>query len=77
LPIEQQDRADVKAKLADKVAKAGFSVGELFGSGRGGKRGTVAIRFRNPKNPSQTWTGRGRRPNWIVAAGGDADRFRV
>ena len=23
---------------------------------------------RNPDNPSQTWTGRGRRPRWLVAA---------
>ena len=74
---EKQERADVKAKLADIAEKAGFSVGELFGSGRGAKRGAVAVKFRNPKDHSQTWTGRGRRPNWIVAAGGDAERFRV
>lgn len=74
---EQQDRADVKAKLADMAAKAGFSVGELFGNGKGGKRGAVAVKFRNPKDPSQTWTGRGRKPNWIVEAGGDVERFRI
>jgi DNA-binding protein H-NS len=74
---EQQERADVKAKIADIASKSGFSVGELFGSGRNGKRGAADIKFRNPKDPSQTWTGRGRKPNWIVAAGGDAERFRV
>jgi len=25
-------------------------------------------RFRNPANPSQTWSGRGRRPQWIKDA---------
>jgi DNA-binding protein H-NS len=74
---EVQDRADVKAKLADIAAKAGFSVGELFGPGRSGKRVAAAIKYRNPKDPSQTWTGRGRKPTWIVAAGGDVQRFRV
>lgn len=73
---EDQDRADVKAKLADMAAKAGFSVKELFG-GRGNRRSANGVKFRNPKDPSQTWTGRGRKPNWIVEAGGDVERFRV
>ena len=73
---EHHDRAEVKAKLAEMATKAGFTVNELFG-GRGAKRGPAAIKFRNPKDPSQTWTGRGRKPNWIVAAGGDIGRFRV
>ena len=74
---EVQDRADVKAKLADIAAKAGFSVGELFGSGRSGKRTAAVRQYRNPKDASQTWTGRGRKPNWLVEAGGDIERFRL
>lgn len=74
---EHQDRAEVKAKLSQVAAKAGYSVGELFGGGRGGKKAAATIKYRNPKDPSQTWTGRGRKPNWIVAAGGDIERFRV
>ena len=74
---EKSDRADVKAKLADMAAKAGFSVGELFGSGRGGKRGAAEVKYRNPKDPTQTWTGRGRRPAWLNEAGGDIERFRI
>jgi len=71
---EKLDRADVKAKAAEMASKAGFSVGELFGSGR---RGLADIKFRNPEDPSQTWTGRGRRPDWITKAGGDIERFRI
>jgi DNA-binding protein H-NS len=37
-------------------------------SGRGGPRGSVAPKFRNPENPSETWAGRGLRPRWLVAA---------
>jgi DNA-binding protein H-NS len=72
---EHEDRAEVKAKLADLASKAGFSINELFG-GRGTKK-AVGVKFRNPQDPSQTWTGRGRKPNWLVEAGGNADRFRV
>jgi DNA-binding protein H-NS len=36
--------------------------------GRGGPRGTVAPKYRNPENPAETWAGRGLRPRWLVAA---------
>jgi DNA-binding protein H-NS len=35
------------------------------GSGRRGKK--VAPKYQNPDNPSETWTGRGRKPLWLVA----------
>lgn len=56
---------EVKEQMAALAAKSGFTVGELFG--RGGKRVSGAIKFKNPKNPAETWTGRGRKPNWLVA----------
>jgi DNA-binding protein H-NS len=36
--------------------------------GRGGARGAVAPKYRNPENPSEAWAGRGLRPRWLVAA---------
>jgi DNA-binding protein H-NS len=62
-----EDAKAVKEQMAALAEKAGFSVAELFGSKRGGKRGPVAVKYRNPKNSDQTWTGRGRKPNWLVA----------
>jgi DNA-binding protein H-NS len=37
-------------------------------SGRGGARGAVAPKYRNPENPSETWAGRGLKPRWLTAA---------
>ena len=71
-----EERSDVRAKMEELARASGFSVAELFG-GRGGKRGKVAPKYRNPKDPSQTWTGRGRRPLWIGKAGGDIERFLI
>ncbi|MEO0618467.1 MAG: H-NS histone family protein [Pseudomonadota bacterium] len=34
---------------------------------KGRKTGKVAAKYRNPKDPSQTWSGRGRRPLWLEA----------
>jgi DNA-binding protein H-NS len=66
-------------KLREKIralAKAeGFTVEELFGFGRGTKRGAVQKvkpKYKNPADPSQKWSGRGRQPVWYrdaVAAG--------
>jgi len=58
-------RVDLKDKIAALADKAGFSVGELFG-GRGRGRPSV-VKYVNPNNRSETWTGRGRKPNWLVA----------
>ena len=36
--------------------------------GRGGARGAVAPKYRNPENPAETWAGRGLKPRWLTAA---------
>ena len=53
------------------------------GGGKGAKNGAASqgqARFRNPADESQTWTGRGRQPRWIVeglAGGKSLDDFRI
>ena len=41
----------------------------------------VATKFRNPDNPSETWTGRGLQPRWMRAAlndgGKNLEDFRI
>jgi DNA-binding protein H-NS len=64
---QSSERAAVKQKLSAIAADAGFDVQDLFGKGRKGK-GTVAAKYRDPKNPMNTWTGRGRMPRWMTAA---------
>ena len=67
---------ELKNKLAEMASKAGFNITELFGHGRKA-RGPVSVKYRHPQDASLTWTGRGRRPRWLVKAGGDIERFRV
>lgn len=60
-----RERQDLRRKIEAMATAQGFSVSELFG-GRG--RGKVSVaKYANPDNPSETWTGRGRKPNWLVA----------
>jgi DNA-binding protein H-NS len=58
--------AETRRKLESELAKLS---GGLVGTGhRGGARGKVAPKYRNPDNPSETWAGRGLKPKWLVAA---------
>ena len=64
------EKAEAKEKILAAAEKTGYSFDELFGKarrGNGGGKGTVAPKYRNPANPSETWTGRGRMPLWIKA----------
>jgi DNA-binding protein H-NS len=63
--VKDRERSDLKQKIASLAENAGFSVGELFGARGRGK--SAAVKFANPDNRSETWTGRGRKPNWLVA----------
>jgi DNA-binding protein H-NS len=72
---QNAERAEVRERLTDLAKKHGFDIRELFGKARKAK-GTVAIKYRDPKNSENTWTGRGRPPRWLAAAtkGGKAKR---
>ena len=59
------DAQATKEQLRQMAEKAGFDIRELYGK-RGPKSSGFA-KYRNPKDTSQTWTGRGRKPNWLVA----------
>lgn len=61
------ERNALKQRLADMAKAQGFSLEEIVGKGRKGK-GSVPVKYRDPKNPENTWTGRGRTPRWLVAA---------
>jgi DNA-binding protein H-NS len=63
----RRERSDIKEKIAALAADSGFSVAELLGTGRGLKGSKVAPKYMNPDNKSETWTGRGRQPRWLVA----------
>ena len=73
--IERQgaERTALREKLTAIAKEAGFDIRELF-DGRAGKRGKVAVKYRD-KN-GNTWTGRGRMPRWLTAAmkGGKAKK---
>lgn len=62
----------VKEKIEALLRHGGLSLQDIFPS-RGkkvakGKTGSVAPKYRDPSDPSVTWSGRGRQPAWFVKA---------
>lgn len=63
--FEDRRKQEALAALEAKAAEMGFSLTELTNR----KSGKIsAPKYRNPEMSSQTWTGRGRKPAWFVAA---------
>ena len=71
----------VRSKLRQLAEAEGYTIAELFGgratkstaaprkaaAKKGRKLGKVAPKYRNPANPKETWTGRGKQPRWLAA----------
>jgi DNA-binding protein H-NS len=71
---QERNRAELRKKIESMVADAGFKLSDIF-SGRGGKGRTVAAKYVNPDDPSETWTGRGRKPRWLTAKIGEGAKI--
>jgi DNA-binding protein H-NS len=65
---QSTERAALRQKMADLAKDHGLSLDEVLGKGRRKGKGSVAVKYRDPKSPENTWTGRGRMPRWMVAA---------
>ena len=69
---------EVFMQMRDLAAKHGLTVEDVIANGgrKRRRRGTgpantgpkSAPKYRNPKDPSKTWTGKGRKPGWIAEA---------
>ncbi|MGN2253205.1 H-NS family nucleoid-associated regulatory protein [Frateuria sp. GZRe12] len=63
---------EVRTKIEALLKSAGLTIDEVYPR-RGGQRSkgpkaAVAPKYRNPENPAQTWSGRGKRPLWFSEA---------
>ncbi|MGR3592510.1 MAG: H-NS histone family protein [Limimaricola soesokkakensis] len=80
---DYQERKQAQARNAAEAAarEFGFSLEELVAS-KGTKKGrpTSPAKYRNPDDPAQTWSGRGRQPQWMREAlenGADREDFLI
>ncbi len=66
---EKKRRSECLAELKDVAKKHGFSLDEFTsGKTKGAAKPKGVAKYANPADKSQTWTGRGRQPNWVKDA---------
>lgn len=85
--IEMRDEiGEILSSKAGQLQKLLTALGEHNGNGRrrgrssGLKGRKVAPKYRNPKNRSETWAGRGAMPRWMAAeikAGKKREHFLI
>lgn len=59
--------ANLCSAIEDMVGESGFSMDEVLQTlqNRPDKKRTIKPKYRNPANPEETWSGRGRKPRWV------------
>lgn len=67
-----EERKALRSTLVEQIHAAGYTVDEIFpGAGALKQKAPASppaqARYQNPDNPEQTWSGRGRKPKWLVA----------
>jgi DNA-binding protein H-NS len=66
--FEERRKKEALVELEEKAKTLGFSLAELTGATAKRKRAPAAPKYANPANPSETWSGRGRKPKWFTQA---------
>ena len=79
---KRKPAAQTKAAVAKVLKASGWTFEELYGKAggsiaapvpkkarkttKGRSTGKVPPKYRNPANPKETWTGRGKQPRWLA-----------
>lgn len=66
--FKDRERRKALAEVEAFVRERGLTVADLTEISLKRSRRPAAPKYVNPADPSQTWTGRGRKPHWIIAA---------
>jgi len=85
---EDTEKASLRAEFEKKARESGYTLADILPASTErkapklgkSKGGTVPPKYRNPTNPAETWTGRGRSPAWVKAhkdAGGNMDALLI
>jgi len=78
---EKKERREALKAAEKAAAEFGFSLAELSGGGTPSAKGTkTKAKYRNPAAPEQTWSGRGRKPQWVhdaLKAGKDISELEI
>ncbi|MCF7701813.1 H-NS histone family protein [Loktanella sp. M215] len=65
---QDKQRKEALAAADAAAREKGFTLSELTGGQVKKTKAVSPPKYRHPENPEQTWTGRGRQPDWMKDA---------
>ncbi len=77
---EDKQRKAALGAVEAAAREMGFTLVELMGMPGKKTKSVSPAKYRHPENPEQTWTGRGRQPDWMKDAlenGQSKDEFLI
>lgn len=84
IEVAEKEKHAARQAAEQAVAAYGFSLDDITGNGPKGRKGGFKSlsnpKYRNPENADQTWTGKGRQPQWFkdaIAAGQSPDAMEI
>lgn len=74
--------SQAREQILHIARNAGISVAQLASLKipKAAKTSSVPMKYRNPANTAQEWSGRGRQPDWVkqwIASGKSLDKVRI
>ncbi len=65
----EEDKQKLLEKFKAEAEKQGFSLDDILGKSDKSVKPSKSVKpkYRNPDNPSDIWSGRGRKPKWFEA----------
>lgn len=66
--VQRRQRTEALKEMQAVAKKHGLSVDEVIGGKTKAQKSKAPAKYRNPANPEQVWSGRGRQPAWYKAA---------
>ncbi|MGI3164851.1 H-NS family nucleoid-associated regulatory protein [Pseudooceanicola sp. 200-1SW] len=62
--LESQRKAEARAALAARARELGYSLDDIAAESAR-RRSKLPGKYRHPEDPTLTWSGRGRKPQWL------------
>ena len=65
---EKRKKQEALNEMRMIAEKHGFSLSDIVSGGDKSKAKKGQPKYMNPDEPKETWTGRGRKPGWVIRA---------
>lgn len=62
---KEQEKQEIYQKITALAVESGFTLTEVMDQ-KYAKKVPSAIKYRNPDNKDEGWTGKGKKPKWLV-----------